>query len=243
MSLYLFCTFIVLLAFGGEALFGFGGGLVAVPLLSLVIDIRDAVVLVSVFQFLIGFLVIKNYRSVAWYLMPPLLVGMLGGVFVGVYALSVLSVSVLRILLAVFIFAFLAKTFFAPHVAVRESSVITGVLSGFLAGFFQGCLSMGGPNLVIYLKNLLPDPREFRASMIFWLSVANVIRIPFASQESLYSPVVIRLTPMILPVFIVAIILGQRFHQQIPAVLYFRTVYVFLFLAATSLLIRSITIG
>jgi uncharacterized membrane protein YfcA len=36
---------------------------------------------------------------------------MLGGVFVGVYALSFLNVSVLRGLLAVFIFAFLAKTF------------------------------------------------------------------------------------------------------------------------------------
>jgi hypothetical protein len=36
---------------------------VAVPLLSLVIDARDAIVLVSVFQFPIGFLIIKNYRS------------------------------------------------------------------------------------------------------------------------------------------------------------------------------------
>lgn len=62
MFLYIFCTIIILVAFGGEALFGFGGGLVAVPLLSLVIDVRDAVVLVSVLQFLIGFLIIKNYR-------------------------------------------------------------------------------------------------------------------------------------------------------------------------------------
>ena len=240
---YLFCSIIIVVAFGGEALFGFGGGLVAVPLLSLVIDVRDAVVLVSVFQFLIGFLIIKNYRSVAWHLMPPLLVGMLGGVFVGVYTLSFLSVSLLRLLLAVFIFAFLAKTFFAPQLAVRESSVATGAASGFLAGFFQGCLSMGGPSLVIYLKNLLPDPRAFRASMIFWLSVANVIRIPLTNQESLYSPAVMTLTPMILPVFIIATLVGQKFHQKIPARLYFRTVYVFLFLAATSLLIRSIIQG
>lgn len=243
MFLYIFSTIIILVAFGGEALFGFGGGLVAVPLLSLVIDVRDAVVLVSVFQFLIGFLIIKNYRSVAWHLMPPLLVGMLGGVFVGVYALSFLNVSVLRGLLAVFIFAFLAKTFFAPQLAVRAPSVATGVASGFLAGFFQGCLSMGGPNLVIYLKNLLPDPRVFRASMIFWLSVANVIRIPMASQESLYSSTVIELTLVILPSFIIVTLVGQKFHQKIPARLYFRTVYVFLFLAATSLLLRTITEG
>lgn len=237
MFLYIFCTIIILVAFGGEALFGFGGGLVAVPLLSLVIDVRDAVVLVSVFQFLIGFLIIKNYRSVAWHLMPPLLIGMLGGVFVGVYALSFLNVSVLQGLLAVFIFAFLAKTFFAPQLAVSAPSVATGTASG----FFQGCLSMGGPNLVIYLKNLLPDPRVFRASMIFWLSVANVIRIPMTSQESLYSSTVIKLTLIILPVFIIATFVGQKFHQKIPARLYFRTVYVFLFLAETSLLIRSIT--
>jgi uncharacterized membrane protein YfcA len=124
---------------------------------------------------------------------------------------------------------------------VSTPSVVTGAASGFLAGFFQGCLGMGGPNLVIYLKNLLPDPRVFRASMIFWLSVANVIRIPMASQESLYSSTVIELILIILPVFIIATFVGQKFHQKIPARLYFRTVYVFLFLAATSLLIRTIT--
>jgi uncharacterized membrane protein YfcA len=173
--------------------------------------------------------------------MPPLLIGMLGGVFIGVYALSFLDASVLQGLLAVFIFAFLAKTFFAPQLAVSAPSVATGAASGFLAGFFQGCLSMGGPNLVIYLKNLLPDPRVFRASMIFWLSVANLIRIPMASQESLYSSTVIELTIIILPAFIIATFVGQKFHQKIPARLYFRTVYAFLFLAATSLLIRTIT--
>jgi uncharacterized membrane protein YfcA len=175
--------------------------------------------------------------------MPPLLVGMLGGVAVGVYALSLMNVSVLRALLAVFILAFLAKTLLAPNVGVKHPSLVTGSVSGFLAGFFQGCLSMGGPNLVIYLKKLLPDPRAFRASMIFWLSVANVIRIPFASHESLYSPIVLTLTPQILPVFLVATLVGQRFHQRIPARIYFRTVYAFLFLAATSLLIRSIWEG
>lgn len=53
MFLCICCTIIILVAFGVEALFGFGGGLVAVPLLSLVIDVRDAVALVSVLQFLL----------------------------------------------------------------------------------------------------------------------------------------------------------------------------------------------
>jgi uncharacterized membrane protein YfcA len=243
MLLYLYCTSIIVVAFGGEALFGFGGGLIAVPLLSLMLDVRDAVILVSIFQFLIGFLIIKNSRSVAWHLMPPLLLGMIGGVAVGVYALSLMDVSVLRVLLASFIFIFLAKTLFAPDIAIKESSAVAGTLSGFLAGFFQGCLSMGGPNVAIYLKNLLPDPLVFRASMIFWLSVANIIRIPFTSQESLYSSEILTLSLCILPLFLVATLVGQRFHRNISPRFYFQTVYIFLFLAATSLLLRTIKGG
>jgi len=42
---------IVACAFFGEAIFGFGGGLISVPLISLLIGVKDAATLVLVFQF------------------------------------------------------------------------------------------------------------------------------------------------------------------------------------------------
>jgi len=57
---------IITLAFLGEAMFGFGGGLIAVPLLSLLLGVKEAVTLVLIFQVLMGFLLIRCYRDIAW---------------------------------------------------------------------------------------------------------------------------------------------------------------------------------
>jgi uncharacterized membrane protein YfcA len=165
---------------------------------------------------------------------------MLIGVCAGSFALSVMSQSVLRMTLAAFIVAFLVKTLVAPELGVRRPSVVLGGVSGFLGGFFQGCLSMGGPNVVIYLKTLVHDASVFRASMIFWLSVANVVRIPFSEAQGLYSLLVWSLVWKILPVFGVALFLGQKFHASIPERIYFRMVYALLALASVSLVLKSV---
>ncbi len=233
------CTIVIVLAFGGEALFGFGGGLVAVPLLSLVIDVRESVVLVSIFQFFVGFLIFKSYRSVAWSLMPPLILGMVGGVIVGVYSLSVMNLTVLRFMLATFILAFLGRTYFASALAIEKPSFVSGTVSGFFGGFFQGCLSTGGPNLVIYLKKLVPDPKMFRATMIFWLSLANIIRIPFTNQGELYTENVKSLAIQIFPVFLLTILIGQVLHHKISEKLYFKVVHIFLLIAAITLVVKN----
>jgi uncharacterized membrane protein YfcA len=126
----LLISLIIVIAFGGEALFGFGGGLVAVPLLSLFLDVHDVVVLVAIFQFLLGFLVLKNFREVAWSLLPPLLVGMVLGVLMGVKILPIVSEQLLRVLLAAYILAFLVKTKLAPELAVTRASWAGGIFSG-----------------------------------------------------------------------------------------------------------------
>jgi uncharacterized membrane protein YfcA len=240
MLLDLYCAAIIAVAFGGQAMFGFGGGLIAVPLLSLILDVQDAVILVSIFQFLIGALIFKNYRSVAWSLMPPLVGGMVLGVYAGTVALSVMSEGSLQLILAGFILAFLAKELLAPQLGVGKASTVSGSISGLLGGFFQGCLGMGGPNVVMYLKNAIGDVRIFRASIIFWAALANVVRIPFSSIQGLYSPLVWSLSWKILPVFIGALLIGQKFHAKIPATLYFRVVYAFLIVAACSLVVKSL---
>jgi uncharacterized membrane protein YfcA len=230
---------VIILAFGGEALFGFGGGLVAVPLLSLMLKVGDAVVMVAIFQFLLGFLIIRNYRSVAWLLMPPLVVGMILGVFVGVSALPLIPESILQGFLALTILAFLGKTLFFSQLGVATPSWIGGAIAGVSSGFFQGCLGMGGPPIVMYLKKIVPDPLVFRASMICCLSVANVIRIPLVGYKELFTQEIGFLCLSVCPAFLFAMWLGQRFHHRVPHALYFRVVYLMLGVTAAVLLVRA----
>jgi len=233
-------SLIILVAFGGEALFGFGGGMVAVPSLSLFLDVPEAVVLVVVFQFLLGFLAVKNYRLVAWALLPSLFIGMVFGVVLGVVILPVASQELLRLLLALYIAIFLVKEWLAPGLGATSASWLGGATAGAISGFFQGCLGIGGPPMVIYLRKLVADVRAFRASVIFCLSIANLMRIPLVGYQDLFSFRVIQLASGALPAFGIAVLLGQRYHQRIPEALYFRIVYALLTLTALTLVAKVV---
>jgi uncharacterized membrane protein YfcA len=235
-----YTSIVIILAFGGEALFGFGGGLVAVPLLSLILKVGDAVVLVAIFQFLFGFLAIRNYRSVAWLLMPPLLVGMLVGVWVGVSVLSRISEPVLEGLLALTIVSFLMRSLLFSQLGATSPSWIMGTCAGIASGFFQGCLGMGGPPIVMYLKRIIPEPLVFRASMIFCLSVINIIRIPLVGYRELVTQEVGVLFLSVCPAFLFATWFGQRYHERVPQGIYFRVVHLLLGLTAVVLLLRAV---
>ncbi len=215
--LEIYTTIVISLAFLGEALFGFGGGMVAVPLLSLIMEVRDAVLITSVFQLLIGVLVFRNFLLIPWKVVNPVTVGVIVGVPLGVYSLSCLDLNVLRWLLAIFILAFLARVHWFPNLAVRSPSVIIGATSGMLSGFFQGSIGTGGPNLIVYLSNICGSRLKFRAALIYLFSVANVIRIAQVSASGLFSWNILRLALITLPFFLAGIIWGQKQHSSIFA--------------------------
>jgi uncharacterized membrane protein YfcA len=224
--LEVYVTLVVFIAFAGQALFGFGGGIVAVPLLTFRLEVRDAVVLTSLFQFLIGALVFRNLASIPWRLVLPVVLGMVCGVPVGVACLGVLEPEGLRWLLAFFIVAFLIQSRWYPGASVASPSLLVGGISGACSGFFQGCIGVGGPNLVIYLRRLVSDQSAFRAAMIFLLSVANLLRVVQGSMEGMFSPGVLRLGFIALPFFVVGVVAGQRYYRRVPEGVYNTTINV-----------------
>jgi uncharacterized membrane protein YfcA len=230
-----YATAVILVAFVGEALFGFGGGIVAVPLLSFTLEVRDAVLLTSLFQFLIGALVFRNLASIPWKLVVPVMIGMGFGVQLGMSMLGVLESETLRLILALFILAFLARSIWFADISVRSPSTILGIGSGILSGFFQGCIGVGGPNLVIYLRSIATDKAAFRAAMIFLLSAVNLLRVVQGGTTGMFSPQVLRLALIALPFFLVGITVGQRFHHTIPEKIYSRVVHLLLVASAISL--------
>lgn len=199
--------------------------------------------LVSIFQFFVGFLILKNYKQVAWHIIPPMMIGMIIGVAIGVHSLAFFDLRTLRYILSLYILLYLTKSYFFPSLSASRESYLGGVTAGLFGGFFQGSLSTGGPNLVIYLKKLIPDSKSFRATMIFWLSVANIARIPFSYRQNLYTNEIIHLTKFIFPLFILATALGQIYHHKISNRLYFQIVHIFLLFAAIALIIKNVYQG
>ncbi|MCB0336701.1 MAG: hypothetical protein KDD62_10365, partial [Bdellovibrionales bacterium] len=59
-------SLIIFAAFLGQAIFGFGGGLLAIPLLSIMVPVREAVTIVLCFQLLAGVLVFEAAEQLSW---------------------------------------------------------------------------------------------------------------------------------------------------------------------------------
>ena len=80
---------IICFSFFTQAAFGFGGGLIAISLLSLFLDAKDAVVMVMFFQFLIGLLIFKLWKEVD----KPTLIRLAPGLAIGTLAGSLCSLT------------------------------------------------------------------------------------------------------------------------------------------------------
>jgi uncharacterized membrane protein YfcA len=136
---------------------GFGFGLVTVPLLGIVLPIKEAIALQLPYAYLVAFASAWHYREhLAWRAMWPLLIGSLITLPLGVAALQYLPERPLKYLLAGFIVMAIAFPFWG-----RMRSVL---VCGPLSGFFQGAFTTGGPPAMLYLIAACNDPRAVKGT-------------------------------------------------------------------------------
>lgn len=231
---------IIMLAFLGEAMFGFGGGLIAVPLVSLLLGVKEAVALVLIFQVLMGFLLIRCYRDVSWKTVKLMAFGLILGSLVGTVSLVMVKESVLRLILAAFIFLFLVKTFFFNDLTFKKSGGVLGGMAGALGGLFHGMIGTGGPPFVMYMSEIKMEKTAFRATLIVLLFSCNVIRVIAYGSMGLFTESVLKTSLPALPFFLVALVIGHRIHHLISEKAYRYSVYTLLLAAAVSLTLKGL---
>ena len=232
---------IICIAFGGEAIFGFGGGLIAIPLLSLFLGVRDAVTLALLFQVAMGVLIFKVHRNIRWRVARPISGGLVVGTVTGTLLLSRANTTFLQLFLACTILAFLIKMIWLKGLAVHNihsKPWTTG--SGFVAGLCQGLIGIGGPVLAMYLSVALPKKDQFRATTIYLLFMVCVIRLIISVPQDLYSRQLIELAAYALPFFAIVVTAGQILHQKINQTYYQRAIYLILLIAALSLFFKAL---
>jgi uncharacterized membrane protein YfcA len=138
---------------------GFGFGLVTVPLLGIVLPIKEAIALQLPYAYLVAFAAAWHYRThLAWRAMWPLLAGALVALPVGVAALQYVPERPMKYLLAAFIVAAIAlsgRSFFK-----RRNPYIYGAFSG----SFQGAFTTGGPPAMLYLLAACNDARAVKGT-------------------------------------------------------------------------------
>lgn len=226
-SIALLCI-IFFLASWVQGVTGFGSALVALPLLSLVIDIKEAVPLC-----VLASLVITTYM--AWQLRAyfdpkkilPLCVGSLPGILLGSTLLKLVPSAIIKILLGVLLISYaLYNLIFS--IRPRALNYRWGYLAGFFSGAIGAAFSAGGPPSIIYttLSNWSKD--DIKATLTGFFCFNSYLIAATHLVIGLTTATVGYYFLFCAPLVFLGTAAGSYCYRFFPRDLYLRVVYVFL---------------
>ncbi|MDA0769190.1 MAG: hypothetical protein BZY79_05125 [SAR202 cluster bacterium Casp-Chloro-G4] len=223
---------------------GFGIGMVATPILLLVLDPQTAVVVLNAVSVPItGLLVWQTRRHLRLKDAIPVAALGLAGALIGAYVLSASGERVLRLSIVVFIILLTAATAFNPvglQGKVPYPKVVGGAI-GFLVGVMLGALAIGGPLLVLFVLSQGWDRHRIRAFLSLYLFVimssATVGYIP----TGLFTPDRIVLALVALGPVLLGFWVGSRVAGRLNEELFRRVAIGVIVASSLSVLVRELT--
>jgi uncharacterized membrane protein YfcA len=222
-----------------KGIIGVGMPIVALPLLSLFIDIKSAAMLLSmplIFsnlpQALEGG---KTGRSLLQ--LTPVLLGMVPGLFLGVRILLALDANVAKIIAGLVLIGVAGVTLLAPRLQLRSRLVLpAGIAFGFFGGILGGIAAMAGPLVFIFLlaKGLHGKAFTKEASLYLVVSAGLLAIFLTASRQFSWLDVLVS-TAAMLPVAL-GMVAGQHLRDQIAPETFRKLVLIAVMAAGADLL-------
>jgi hypothetical protein len=176
---------VVLLAYWVRGMAGFGSGLIAVPLLTLMWPVTIAVPVVVALDYLgSASQGIKNMDRVAWHEQVVLIPFMVLGVAGGLWVLQAVPTALLARILGGFVIAY-AIYQMLPLRELRGSR-LAATYCGVLGGLVGTLFGTGGPFYVIYLNLRGLERTAFRATFAMNFLIDGGVRLAAFATAGLY---------------------------------------------------------
>ena len=234
------CIFI---AFGIEAITGFGCIVIALSLGALLLPI-DAMlpVLVPLNICMTSYLAIRHRQHIHWpTLLKMILPLMVGGTLLGYLLRPALGDNTLQILFGALVIWFAARELWRSIRGLKVSQHGSGWTRSWMliAGITHGLFASGGPLLVYALTGTQLSKSAFRATLIsVWLSLNGLLTVVFALDGSLL-PALPRIG-MMLPVLLAGVVIGEFLHHRVNENRFKQLVYTLLLLTGALLIITTL---
>jgi uncharacterized membrane protein YfcA len=244
---YLLAVPVVLWVGVSKGGFGGGGGLVAVPLLSLSVPLPQAAGILLPVLCVMDLFALAAYRGqYSAVNVRRLLPAALVGIGAGALAFGTLGDRWLRLVVGVIAVAFAVQWVIGvvrrggrvPE--ARRPGALSGALWGSVAGFTSTMAHAGGPPVSVYLLPQRLPPTLFVGTTVIVFTVINYAKlVPYAwlgqlRVENLLTSLVL------LPLAPLGIRLGRWLHDRIDDVLFYRVTYGLLLLTGLKLVAEGL---
>lgn len=212
-------AFAVTLGFAVRGGAGFGGGIVAVPLLALIAPLSTVVPFTSALNTIASVLYGgTHWRKVEWRELARIAPFAVLGAAIGVALLAHIDSRPLSRAFGVFVMAYAAYMLYSsgemPAIPRRWLTPIAAVLSiigGAIGSLFGGA---AGPVFVMYLNALKIEKDRFRATLTMLMVALGITRITGYAIVGMYNTSVLMLLAIGFPLMLLGGYLGNRVVQR-----------------------------
>lgn len=235
-----FCLAVVFSGYALRGATGFGAGVVAIPLLLLVLPFTVVIPVITTLGIAASLgQSVQEFRHVDWRVLRGLALPTAAGVALGLGLFAFIDQQLLLKAFGAFIIGYGVWGFLPrrPEVKLppRALAGAAGVSGGLVATLFGG---MAGPFYVVYLRVLELDKRRFRASMSSVLLCLGLVRAGGYGGLGFYDRRVLAVLLLCAPVMGLAMFAGDRWHARLDEAHFEKIVAALLALSGCALLFK-----
>ncbi len=216
----IFAVSIVSLAAFVRSVSGFGYALLATPLLTFVFDAKSAVMMNIILGTIANILVLwQTWRHIDFRRLAFISLGSLPGIPLGVYLLSRLDPSIIKIVIAALVIPFSVLLLLGHSWQFKRDKLGCG-LAGWVSGVLAASTSLGGPPVVLFLLNQGLVTQGFVATLAAYFLFAGMITIGAFSSLGMISTDLLIKVAILLPALFLGNYVGIRVLPKINAALF-----------------------
>ncbi|MFN3233333.1 MAG: sulfite exporter TauE/SafE family protein [Alphaproteobacteria bacterium] len=225
--------------------FAGGGAIAGVPIMTIAVDPVQAAAIMLPLLLVIDAISVWSYRK-HWDLavFKTMVPGAIIGIALGGLTIDVVNQDVIRLLLGLIVFGFIANAFIRRKVdayaPAQQPSTRRGSLFSTVAGFTSTVAHAGQPPVAMYMLPLKQSRTVYQATNVLLFATINFVKIvPYALLGMLSSDN-LTTSAALVPVVVVGTLGGVWLHKKISDLLFLRVVYASLVLIGAKLIYDGI---
>lgn len=241
MELYIAMTCVGFLAGGLQGLTGFGTVMVALPLFTMLVDIKTAVPLIALLGLFINAVQTAQLRrDVAWKLLLPILLGSLLAIPIGGQLLRIVPSFWLQAFFGCILICFVLFTMYVRP-RKRPLHAAWAWIAGLVSGLLGGSIGANGPPVIVY-ATLGPWNKEQTKAMLVAYLFGNFILIcAYYTITAVFTGQIAGYFAATMPGTLLGIGAGTLLSRRIGEGGYHKLVLLILLILGVTMIYKSIT--
>jgi len=221
---------------------GLGAIMIAMPILTLVLTIQEAVLVSCIIGLFGAFqMVAVYYRHCVWKDLREMAVGAVPGCLVGSLALAAVPLRILQLMVCVMLACFIGMQLFRRAAAYTlPESCSLNILAGLISGFVNASVAMVGAPLGIYVLLRHWPPDKAKGTMSVFYLFAALLSVAGQAAGGLYTGRLLFLSLFGIAGCFAGTVVGIRLSRHIDQQLFQKLVLFFLAVCAILLFVKAV---